>query len=93
MTGNQCEHLRLCLSLAECDIAPIEMPLPTLDAGQRLLAALAVAVRARDSVLIRQVAEKADRELSDTALRRTFARLPDYGVTKDDLSWLEGCDL
>lgn len=69
------------------------MPLPSLDAGQRLLAALAIAVRARDSVLIRQVAEKADRELADAALRRTFARLPDYGVTKEDLAWLETVDL
>lgn len=69
------------------------MPLPSLDPGQRLLAALAVAVRARDSVLICQVAEKADRELQDNTLRRTFARLPDYGVTADDLIWLESCEL
>ena len=44
-------------------------------------------------LLIRQVAEKADRELPDAALRRTFARLPDYGVTTDDLAWLESCEL
>ena len=69
------------------------MPLPSLDAGQRLLAALAVAVRARDSVLIRQIAEKADRELPDNALRRTFARLPDYGVTSADLAWLQAIEL
>ena len=69
------------------------MPLPSLDSGQRLLAALAIAVRSRDSVLIRQIAEKADRELPDATLRRTFARLPDYGVNGDDLAWLESCDL
>ena len=68
------------------------MTLPTLDPALSLLASLAVAVRAHDPVLVQQVADKADRQLGDSGIKRTFARLPAFGVTEDDLEWLASFD-
>ena len=69
------------------------MSLPSLDDGHRLLVCLAVAIRRRDTVLVRQIAEKSDRLLSDNAAKRSFQRLRNYGVTAEDMDWLSACDL
>ena len=68
------------------------MSLPTLDPALNLLASLAVAVRAHDPVLVQQVADKADRLLGDSVIKRTFARLPAFGVSEEDLEWLASFD-
>lgn len=68
------------------------MALPSLDPALSLLTSLAVAVRARDPVLVQQVAEKADRLLGDSVIKRTFARLPAFGVDPEDLEWLASFD-
>lgn len=69
------------------------MALPSLDDGHLLLACLAVAVRARDPVLVSQVAHKADKVLTDSALRRSFGRLRNYGVSDQDMEWLAALDI
>lgn len=69
------------------------MSLPYLDDGHRLLVCLAIAIRRRDTVLIRQIAEKSDRLLSDNAAKRSFQRLRNYGVSAEDIDWLADCDL
>ena len=61
---------------------------PALDPALRLLIALSVAVRRRDSVMVQQIAERVDRTLSLKEAGRTFSRLPNYGVSDDDLTWL-----
>lgn len=63
--------------------------LPTLDDGHLLLCCLAVAVRRRDTVLVTQVARKADKTLPDSQIRRAFGRLKGYGVSEEDMAWLE----
>ena len=68
------------------------MALPTLDEGHRLLACLAVAIREPDPVLVRQIAEKADKILPDSQIVKTFGRLKNYGVGTSDLNWLEGLE-
>ena len=68
------------------------MGLATLALPHQLLIALVVAVRRRDPVLVRQVAEKADRELADAVLRRTFSKVTTYNLTPDDLHWLQTCE-
>lgn len=65
------------------------MSLPTLDDGHLLLCCLAVAVRRRDTVLVTQVARKADKTLPDSQIRRAFGRLKGYGVSEEDMAWLE----
>lgn len=75
-----------------CDTAPL-MSIPTLDDGHRLLVCLAVAIRRRDTVLVRQVAERADRILSEGTCKRAFGRLRNYGVTTSDMDWLQSVDL
>ena len=69
------------------------MGIPTLDDGHLLLISLAVAVRLRDAVLVRQVAEKADLNLPDSQIRRSFSKLRGYGVSESDLEWLGSVDL
>lgn len=69
------------------------MSLPSLDDGHRLLVCLAVAIRRRDTVLVRQVAERSDRLLSDNTAKRSFQRLRNYGCTEEDMAWLSSCDL
>ena len=64
------------------------MGIPTLDDGHLLLCCLAIAVKLRDEVLVRQVAAKADRVLSEAQLKRTFSRIKGYGMTEEDMSWL-----
>lgn len=68
------------------------MGLPTLDPALSLLACLAVAVRSRDPVLVQQVADRADKLLGDSVIKRTFARLPAFGVDAEDLEWLSTFD-
>jgi hypothetical protein len=41
---------------------------------------------------VQQVADKADRQLGDSVIKRTFARLPLFGVTREDLEWLASFD-
>lgn len=60
----------------------------TLEPGHRLLACLAAAVRIRDSVLVKQIANRSDETLSQREITRTFSRLPEYGVSAEDLEWL-----
>jgi hypothetical protein len=69
------------------------MALPSLDDGHLLLACLAVGVRSRDPVLVSQVAHKADKVLSASALRRSFGRLRNYGVSEQDMAWLASLDI
>lgn len=69
------------------------MALPTLDDGHRLLVCLAVAIKRRDPVLVRQVAEKADKVLPDSQIRRAFSRLRQYGIGDHDLAWLQDVDI
>jgi hypothetical protein len=61
---------------------------PVLDPALRLLIALAVAVRRRDCVMVQQIAEQVDLTLSFREAGRTFSRLPSYGVSDADLTWL-----
>ena len=61
-----------------------------LDPALRLLICLSVAVRRRDVVLVEQIAEKVDIALTPKEAKRALSRLPAYGVTPDDLSWLRG---
>ena len=61
-----------------------------LDPALRLLICLSVAVRRRDAVLVEQIAEKVDIALTPKEAKRALSRLPSYGVTPDDLSWLRG---
>ena len=68
------------------------MTLPTLDDGHLLLCCLAVAVKRRDPVLVSQVARKADKTLPDPQIRRAFGRLKGYGVSADDMTWLESLE-
>lgn len=75
------------------DNSASRMSTPSLDDGHRLLACLAIAIRRRDTVLVRQVAERADRILSDATSRRAFGRLRNYGVTEEDLAWLAKVEL
>lgn len=65
----------------------------TLEPAHRLLVCLAVAARAHDPVLVSQVAERAERHLSQREMRRAFSRLPAYGVAPCDLAWLKTADL
>ena len=65
------------------------MGLATLELPHKLLIALVVAVRRRDPVLVRQVAERADREMADAVIRRTFSKVSSYSLTSDDLAWLQ----
>lgn len=69
------------------------MSAPLLEPAHRLLVCLAVAARARDPVLVSQVAEKAERHLSPREMRRAFSRLPAYGVSPGDLRWLQAAEL
>ncbi len=62
---------------------------PVLDPALQLLVCLAVAIRARDSVLVQQIAERVDLSLSTKEARRTFSRLPSYGVSASDMVWLK----
>lgn len=64
-----------------------------LEPAHRLLVCLAVATRARDPVLVSQVAQKADLLLSERESRRCFSRLASYGVSPADLQWLKEVDL
>ena len=68
------------------------MSIPTLDDGHLLLCCLAVAVKSRDSVLVGQVARKADKTLPDSQIRRAFGRLKGYGMTEEDMAWLEALE-
>jgi hypothetical protein len=65
----------------------------SLEPAHRLLICLAVAARNRDPVLVSQIAERADRLLTPKEMRRSFARLPSYGVGSADLDWLQGFHL
>ena len=65
----------------------------TIDPAHRLLVALAVASRNRDPVLVLQVAERADLFLSAREMKRAFSRLDAYGVSQDDLDWLQTAEL
>lgn len=65
----------------------------TLDPAHKLLVALAVAARGRDPVLVAQIAEKADLLLTNREMRRSFSRLKNYGVSQQDLKWLQTADL
>lgn len=69
------------------------MAYPALDEGHLLLACLAVAVRAHDPVLVAQVAEKADKVLGESQFKRSFRRLPSYGVRPEDLAWLATAEI
>lgn len=69
------------------------MTLPLLEPAHRLLVCLAVAVRARDPVLVCQIADKAERHLSAREMRRAFSRLAAYGVPGCDLAWLQSAEL
>ncbi len=69
------------------------MGLPTLDDGQKLLACLAVAVRARDPVLVKQIAERVDHVIPEAQVVKTFGRLGAYGLTAEDMDWLEALEL
>lgn len=69
------------------------MSATTLDPAHKLLVALAVAARSRDPVLVSQVAEKADLTLTTREMRRAFGRLGNYGVSREDLKWLQSADL
>ena len=64
------------------------MALPSLDPGHLLLCCLAVAVKKRDPVLVSQIAEKADKSLPQSQLKRAFGRLKGFGMNTDDLAWL-----
>ena len=64
-----------------------------IDAAHKLLVALAVAARRRDPVLVMQVAERADLLLTPREMKRAFSRLESYGVSQDDLSWLQSAEL
>ncbi|MGA0983306.1 hypothetical protein [Vulcanococcus sp.] len=64
-----------------------------LEPAHKLLVCLAVATRARDPVLVAQVAQRADLLLSDREARRAFSRLPSYGVSAADMDWLKAADL
>lgn len=69
------------------------MTTTTLDPAHKLLVALAVAARGRDPVLVAQIAEKADLLLTNREMRRSFGRLKNYGVSPQDLKWLQSADL
>ena len=69
------------------------MSASTLDPAHKLLVALAVAARSRDPVLVSQVAEKADLTLTTREMRRAFSRLGNYGVSGEDMKWLQSADL
>jgi hypothetical protein len=60
-----------------------------LDPAHKLLVALAVAARAKDPVLVSQIAERADLLLTPREMKRAFSRLSSYGVTQSDLDWLQ----
>lgn len=66
---------------------------PALDPAHRLLVCLSVGVRLRDPVIVKQIADQADKTLSDSTAARAFQRLPSYGVSKEDLEWLASADL
>lgn len=66
---------------------------PTLEPAHRLLVCLAVATRGRDPVLVSQVAHKADLTLTEREMKRAFSRLSTYGVSPDDLAWLQAVEL
>ena len=68
------------------------MSIPSLDDGHLLLCCLAVAVKRRDSVLVGQVARKADKTLLDSQITRAFGRLRGYGMTTEDMEWLESLE-
>ena len=74
-----------------CDITRIMGT--AIDTGHRLLVCLAVAARNRDPVLVTQIAERADRLLTAKEMRRSFARLPTYGVCQLDMDWLQAFHL
>ena len=69
------------------------MSIPSLDDGHRLLLCLVVAIRRRDAVLVKQVADKADKTLTEAGVRRAFSRLRTYGITEEDLTWLSEAEL
>ena len=62
-------------------MAPLPRP------GHLLLCCLAVAVKKRDPVLVSQIAEKADKHLPQSQLKRAFGRLKGFGMNTDDLDW------
>lgn len=49
-------------------------------------------MKRRDSVLVGQVAKKADRTLPDSQITRAFGRLKGYGMNADDMDWLESLE-
>ncbi len=55
---------------------------------QRWLCCLAVAIKRRDPVLISQLAEKAEHQLTPARLRRTVSRLDRFQLTAEDWHWL-----
>jgi len=73
---------------------PPPMPAPpVLEIGHVLLVALRVALRLRDTVLVNQIAERAERELTDREMSRIFGRLKAFGATEAELQWLSTADL
>lgn len=69
------------------------MSVAVLEPAHRLLVCLAVAVRDHDPVLVTQVAHRADLTLSDREARRAFSRLPSYGISPQDMAWLQAVEL
>ncbi|GEM_PF-2596713 len=67
-------------------------PIP-LTPGQRWLCCLAVAIKRRDPVLITQLAEKAEHQLTPARLRRTVSRLDRFQLTAEDWHWLRSLQL
>lgn len=59
-----------------------------LTPGQRWLCCLAVAIKLRDPVLITQLAEQAEHQLTPAQLRRTVSRLDHFQLTAEDWHWL-----
>lgn len=49
-------------------------------------------MKRRDSVLVGQVARKADKTLLDSQITRAFGRLRGYGMTAEDMEWLESLE-
>ncbi len=62
-------------------------PIP-LTPCQRWLCCLAVAIKRRDPVLITQLAEQAEHQLTPARLRRTVSRLDRFQLTAEDWHWL-----
>ena len=49
-------------------------------------------MKRRDSILVGQVARKADKTLLDSQITRAFGRLRGYGMTTEDMEWLESLE-